>query len=182
MLTGKVVDQFEVDGKEVKIRYPQMTDLDDLLEFVNSIVDEGDVKVSHQEKKSKEEEAEWLTGLLEDVEKGEKIALVAEVDGKVLGSTRIDQESSIRSHVGEFGIMLAKEIRGMGIGTKIAEAVIEEAEERLDIETVTLHVFSNNDEAYNFYKKLGFREAGEIPGGIIWKGNSVDDILMYKKV
>ncbi|KXA91562.1 hypothetical protein AKJ63_00690 [candidate division MSBL1 archaeon SCGC-AAA259D18] len=66
MMVGKVVDKFEVDGKEVVLRYPTMRDVEDLQKHINSLVEEG-AKITMDEKQSYEEEVEWLADGLKEV-------------------------------------------------------------------------------------------------------------------
>lgn len=179
MLVGKVVDKFEVDGKEVVLRYPTMRDVEDLQEQINSLIEEG-AKITYEEKKNYEEEVDWLSDNLKKIEKEEKVLLVVKVDGKVMGSTRIDKEEGNMSHLGEFGITLREEIRSKGIGTKLSKAVISEAKERLDIEIVKLQAFDNNEVAKGLYRKLGFEKVGRIKDAIKRDGKYIDKVIMQK--
>ncbi|KXA91563.1 hypothetical protein AKJ57_00665 [candidate division MSBL1 archaeon SCGC-AAA259A05] len=181
VLAGKVVDEFEVDGKEVKIRYPEMRDVDDLLEYINSVIEERKYLIL-LEKKDREEEVSWLSNVLEEVEKKEKLYLVVEVDGKVMGGASIDTEKEARSHVGDFAIALKKEIREIGIGTSLAKAIFSEAKEKLGVETIKFRVFEKNKRARNFYKKLGFEKRGRIEDDVCIDGEYQDSIIMQKKL
>ncbi|MFP4116802.1 MAG: N-acetyltransferase family protein [Candidatus Aenigmatarchaeota archaeon] len=179
MLVGNTVDEFEVEGKEVKIRYPEMKDLDDLLEYINSLIEEGGYLL-FQEKKTREEEIGWLSDVLENNESGEKIYLVVEVKGEVMGGASVECGVGAKSHVGKFGIGLKKDVREMGIGTRLAEAIFNEAEERLGIEIIKMEVFESNKRAISFYKSLGFEERGRIRDGAYVQGSYEDTVIMQK--
>jgi len=60
MLSGKVVDEFEVEGfDDVVIRYPEMKDTRDLHKLVNSLVEEKAEVGWEEKKKSKNILMEW---------------------------------------------------------------------------------------------------------------------------
>lgn len=72
-----------------------------------------------------------------------------------------------KSHVGEFGISVALDFRGQGIGQKIMELVISESIRAMpEIKIIDLEVFSQNQIAQNLYRKLGFIEYGKLPDGL----------------
>jgi len=67
--------------------------------------------------------------------------------------------------------------RGTGFGTALVRAVLENAY-ATGATHFLLWVNSANTNAYSFYKKIGFHEAGRVAGGIIMDGHSADDVLM----
>ncbi|MFB6265982.1 MAG: N-acetyltransferase family protein, partial [Candidatus Nanohaloarchaea archaeon] len=173
METGETVEELEVDGHEVVFRYPRMDDVDDLLDLINSLVEEG-APITRQEKLDRDEEVDWLSDVLEKVENGRMVYLVVEVDGEVMGSAEVEKQEAQKSHIGQLGISLREEIRGLGIGTRLMETIISEATEELDLETVILEVFESNEPAINLYEKLGFSEAGRVENGIERDGEYED--------
>lgn len=181
MLVGKVVEEFEVDGREVVIRYPRMADAEDLLEHINSLVEEG-AKIARKEKEDVEGEVAWLADQLKNVEKEETVHLVVEYGGKVRGSGSVEKGNGRRSHVGELGIGLHKEVRGKGIGTRLIKTLMNEAKKRPDVEIVILEVFKNNEPAKGLYRKVGFEEAGRVGEGIRYKDKKIDSITMQKNL
>ncbi|MFB6166830.1 MAG: N-acetyltransferase family protein, partial [Candidatus Nanohaloarchaea archaeon] len=182
MLTGEKVEEFDVDGRNVAFRYPVMEDVDELLEMINSLVEEG-APITRVEKLEREDEVEWLSNVLEKMENGRMVYLVVEVDGKVRGSAEVEREDEPpKSHLGRLGISLREEIRGKGIGTRLMKTVMSEAQEELGIETVILEVFESNEPAKNLYEKVGFREAGRVEDGIKREGKYEDYLIMQKEL
>jgi len=87
MLKAKVPREFVAkDGRKVVLRKPRWEDLDDLLDFINSLVEES-ADIMRETPVTKKEEAEWLERRLASIAKGETIGVVAEVDGKVVGNS-----------------------------------------------------------------------------------------------
>ena len=52
---------------------------------------------------------------------------------------------------------VADDLDGQGIGTALLEALLEAADNWLDIRRVELTVFVDNDAAIRLYERLGFR-------------------------
>jgi len=178
MLAGKIIRQFEVDGKKAIFRYPRMSDLEGLLELVNAIVDDK-AMVSSQTKKTKKEERVWLSSILQNIKKKAGVYLVVEVDRKIVGNVAVERhKESAKKHVGVFGIMLRKEARGKGIGEKLLRCVIEEAKRVLKVKIITLEVMRSNKVAQHLYKKCGFKVVGTIKSGVKYYSRYEDDMLM----
>ncbi len=100
----------------VILRTPKWEDLDELLELINSLVDEG-AEISKNKIVSREEEINWLAGLIARVEKSETFFLVADVAGKVVASSDATLRTGYESHVGGMGIVVKRSYRDVGIGT-----------------------------------------------------------------
>jgi len=65
----------------------------------------------------------------------------------------------------------------------LLQLVIDEAERRIDgLRLIQLHVFGNNELAYRLYLNHGFIEYGRLPGGVLHRGQYVDNISMYRPV
>jgi RimJ/RimL family protein N-acetyltransferase len=92
-------------------------------------------------------------------------------------------KEKVFSHIGNFGLIVAKKYRGEGIGKIIMNAVIEESVKNIkDLKIIILGVFACNLIAKNLYTKMGFVEYGRLPQGLKYQGSFTDEILMYKKI
>ena len=151
-------------------------DLDDLLECINFLVEEG-AYIVRTEKATRDEEADWLSKYLARAEKGEIIQCAAEVESKVVANSEVVKKEGSMRHVGGFGIAIKKGYRGIGIGTKIMETLIEESR-KAGLKILVLEVFETNKTARALYGKMGFREDGRIPKGVYKNGEYVDLIRM----
>jgi len=164
------------DGREVVLRSIKWEDLDDCLEFINSLVEEGaDILVD--KKGSIEEEAEWLGKRLARVVRGEIIDIVAEVGGKMVANSEVEKRSGLMSHVGYLGIAIKADCRGIGIGTQIMQALVEESR-KAGLKVLVLDAFATNKTAQALYRKMGFKDAGIIPKAICKNGKYIDSIRM----
>lgn len=149
-----------------------------MLDFINSLVDER-ANIIRTEKVSRDEEIEWLSGILARIEKGEVFCVVAEVNGHVVANSEIIRGTSYSRHLGFIGIAIRKEFRGIGIGTEMMKALEEHAKE-MDLKVLTLSVFANNQHAINLYRKMGFVETGRVPKRFFKDGIYIDEIIMTK--
>jgi len=94
------------------------------------------------------------------------IEIVAEVDGAVAGTAGIGAvgtQYKVR-HRAEFGIGIAKEFWGLGIGQALLAACIDCAR-AAGYRQLELEVVAENTRAIAMYKKAGFVECGRNPRG-----------------
>jgi ribosomal protein S18 acetylase RimI-like enzyme len=129
-------------SRKVVIRPPKLGDLDGLMEYINSLVDE-DVEIVLNKKIAREEEAEWLAKRLISIDKGDVIHVLAEVDGEVVAGAEVERQKYRMNHVGVLGIGIKSLYRGIGIGTIIMEILIEESK-KAGLKILVLDVFNTN--------------------------------------
>ncbi|MFA5730016.1 MAG: GNAT family protein [Candidatus Paceibacterota bacterium] len=168
--------------EKITFREPQMNDLKSSLEMINSLVDEK-AYITVQKKLNLKEERKYLKQILKEKEKGTRVDLILDINGKVCGSARISLiDKETKGHVGELGISLIKEIRGRGLGEKLLRKIIEKARKELKIKIITLYAYSKNKVAINLYKKVGFKKLGTIKNGINHYGKYVNNDMMVKYI
>jgi RimJ/RimL family protein N-acetyltransferase len=168
---------FLENGSKVVLRSPRWEDLDDLTKLINSLVEEG-APITMDRIITREEKAEWLAGRLANMEKGRTIMVVAEVNGKVVGNSEMNRLGGHQSHVGLLGIIVAREYRNRGMGTKMLETLIKESR-KAGLKLLILDVLSSNTRARHVYEKVGFREAGVMPKMARTREGYDDVIRMY---
>jgi len=180
MKAGKIVSSFYTKGgRKVVLRTPKWEDLDDLLELINSLVDEK-VNISRTKKVSREEEIDWLSGVLSRLEKDETFYLVADVDGKVVGTSHLNRRAGgYEGHVGVIGIAIKKGFRDVGIGTEMVKALIDQAR-TMGLKVITLSAFATNKRAIHVYEKVGFVQTGRIPKKFFKDDEYIDEMIMTK--
>ena len=180
MKTGEIVRRFAAkDGRKVVLRKVRWEDLDDLMETINSLVDEK-AEITVSEKVSRDEEIDWLANLMRLVEKGKRFYLVVEVEGKVAGVAEVQADSrDCARHVGVVGIVLKKGYRDVGIGTEVMKTLIEHAP-LMGLKILTLSAFATNKRAINVYRRVGFVETGRVPKKFLREGQYVDEVIMAK--
>ena len=168
------------DGREVILRTPKWDDIDDALEFINSLVKE-DAMILMNTKKTREEEIDWLADNMKKLEKGKIIMVAAEVDGRMVGLCEVRPHFGKMSHVGSLGISVKKEYRDIGIGIDL----MKEAEKHaihMRLKTMQLEVFEKNERAIHVYEKMGYKVTGRIPEGVLHNDEYMDVLIMTRKL
>lgn len=150
----------------------------DLLEFVNSVVDE-EAEVSRDEKASTDEEIDCLSRVLVRLEKGKTFFLVAEVDGRVIASSDINRQRGHEEHISAVAIIIKRGFRELAIETAMMRILMAQAE-GMGIEVLTLAAFASNRRALHVYEKVGFVQTGLIPKVHLKEGIYIGEVIMTR--
>lgn len=183
-MEGKVVfEGLSNKGNKIIVRYPNKDDAPLMRDYINTLSKEQTFIRFQGEKVSLGHEAKYIRSQLKRITKKTTVELLVFCNNTLMGISSVDMKDKTESHEGVFGISLAKEYRGEGIGKKFMQLVLEEAEKNIpQLRIVTLGVFENNPLAKSMYEKFGFKEYGRLPKGILHKGEYVDHIYMYKNI
>jgi ribosomal protein S18 acetylase RimI-like enzyme len=168
------------DGRTVVIRKPRLEDLNGLLDLVNSTVREG-APINRVTELSRTEEIEFLPRRLAEIERGDTIQIIAEVEGELVGNAEIRRHVGRQSHVRTMGMSVKSGFRRLGIGARLIEKLIGEGKKQ-GLKIITLQVNETNLPAIILYRKLGFKETGRIQKAVYWNGKYVDDIIMVADI
>ena len=179
MKAGKTFRSFIAKkGQKVVLRTPKWEDLDDLLELINSLVEEK-AEITRTEKVSREEEIDFLSKVLSRLEKDETFYSVAEVGGKVVAISEIIRRSGYEKHVGVIGIAIKNGLRDSGIGTEMMKTLVKQAQE-IGLKVLTLTTFASNKRAIHVYEKIGFVQTGTVPKKHFKEAKYIDEVIMTK--
>ncbi len=119
--------------------------------------------------------------LKEKVESENEIEIVAVVDNVVVGTAGIEAVGTkykVR-HRAEFGIGVAKEFWGLGIGQALMTACIECARAAGYIQ-LELNVVAENVKALSMYRKAGFVEYGRNPKGFNSRMTGFQEVIYMR--
>ncbi|MEH3147677.1 MAG: GNAT family N-acetyltransferase [Methylobacterium frigidaeris] len=86
--------------------------------------------------------------------------LVAESNGRVIGAAALRPFYGRRAHAAEFWIGVHEDFVGSGIGSRLLAAVIDTADNWLNIVRIEMTVFVDNAGAIALYRKFGFEIEG----------------------
>ncbi len=181
--SGEIVKTFITkSGKKIVIRYPKWDDLEELTFYINKLSREDTFINFSGEKITKEEEVRTLANWFLAMERRDKVVLGCFYQEKLIGLANVDRQVDSRKrqrHIGGFGISVDKKFRGEGIGFQLAKTIIEEAKKKIaGLKMIVMDVFEPNKIAQSLYKKLGFKEYGRLPEGVLYKGRYVDEVKM----
>ncbi|MDO8571021.1 MAG: GNAT family N-acetyltransferase [Candidatus Daviesbacteria bacterium] len=183
-MSGQIVFQGKIKNElDILVRYPQSGDAQQMCEYINTLSSEKTFILFQGEQTSLEDEQKYLDSQLKKFEDKKTTMLLVFNENKLIGISGIELKDKAEKHIGGFGISIAKDFRGKGIGTFLTDVVIKEAEKNLQgLKIIILGVFGDNKIAQGIYKKFGFLEYGNLPEGILHADVPVDHIYMYKKV
>jgi RimJ/RimL family protein N-acetyltransferase len=167
------------DGASITIRVGREDDAAAVLALTGACVRQNDGLVWEPDEyqKTKEEVRAWISAMLRN---DTELFLLAEHDGKIVGNIdfHIGPRARLR-HTGSFGMSVAPEHRGRGVGRALLGSVIEWAHATPQIERIELSVISNNSAAIALYKKFGFEEEGRRPRHFKYRdGSYAADVIM----
>lgn len=106
--------------------------------------------------------------------------LVAEWNGKIIGYIGLHRSSGREHHMAEIGISVHDDYAGKGLGGKLLAAIIDTAENWLDIRRLQLMVNVDNHHAIKLYEKHGFKHEGTLRGLTFRNGTYVDGHIMAR--
>jgi putative acetyltransferase len=115
-------------------------------------------------------------------ESGDKIyGLVAAVDGELVGMAALVRAEQVRrSHVASVGMAVHDRWQSRGVGTALMKALIDLADNWLNVERLELTAYTDNEPALRLYKKLGFEIEGTHRKYAFRDGAYVDSYCMAR--
>ncbi len=169
-------------GFTVEIRDAQISDVDDIWDVFNLVVDEGIYLPVFSQVKNKSDKRSWFYEL---VSAGDfcLVAVLRGFDGseRVVGQITIETSTEWDGieHVGMLGILVHPDYRNIGLGQSLVVEACDEAKRR-GKKKITLSVFHTNPRAIAMYKKMGFEVAG-VRKCQFWINDAyVDEVMMER--
>ena len=166
-------------AREVTLRIPDEGDVKEMQRFINELVEE-DSPILKNEKIKLTDEKKYLEGLLKEIKSKKSVNVYAFYKSKLIANTGVKVGKFRGKHMGNLGISVSKDFRDEGLGQLLMKELLFLAKNYLNLKKVTLSVLEGNPRGIHLYKKLGFSEYGKLPKAALYKGDYVDEILMYK--
>lgn len=109
-------------------------------------------------------------------------SLVACVEDEVIGQISLHTFPNRlrRRHIGEIGMMVRDDWQGKGVGTALMQAIVDLADQWLNLYRLELDVYTDNEPAVKLYKKFGFQIEGTRVGEAFRDGKYVDTYAMAR--
>ena len=111
---------------------------------------------------------------------GKDHVFVAEVDGRVVGMAGLHVKEGKHRHVGWLGLAVHDAFARRGIGRALTGALLDLADNALNLVRVQLEVFADNARAIKLYHDLGFTEEGRQRKAYFRDGAYVDALMMAR--
>lgn len=166
------------DGKEVIIKEATKENAQAMMNFYNFIGGETDF-LSFGKNEFDRELKEYESYIEATSEEENSIILIATIDDNIISIASITSNQKSRSkHVGTFGIGIAKQYSGLGLGRILMDYLVEWAKSNGVTKKISLVTREDNIRAIELYKKIGFKEEGRLEKDNYIKGVYHNSIMM----
>lgn len=108
------------------------------------------------------------------------ISLVAELGGRPVGDAHLMRNQGRRAHAASIGMGVHDDHAGKGIGSALMAALVDTADNWLDIKRLELTVYTDNPAALALYRKFGFEQEGLLKSFGFRAGEYVDAYTMAR--
>jgi ribosomal protein S18 acetylase RimI-like enzyme len=145
-----------------------------------SLKDSPTAFLATHEDELKTPEEKWKMRISGSLKSEVGVTLVAKMNGKVAGLVGVQfmQHTKVRHIAHIWGTFVAPEYRGLGIGRKLMDGIIDAAKNHPGIKKIKIEVVPEQISAFELYKKLGFQLIGVSHGDLCVDGTYYDEILM----
>ena len=103
---------------------------------------------------------------------------VVDLGGKVVGAITLRVGQGRESHVGEVDMAVHDAYQGQGLGKMLLLAVIDLADNWLNLVRLEVNVYTDNERAINLFKRFDFEIEGRKRCGAFRRGSYIDSYIM----
>ena len=106
-------------------------------------------------------------------------AFVAVENGEIAGmAVMLKNRCFTRRHSAKLAVMVAPYYQEKGVGSSLMKRLMDEADEKLGLRRIELHVLTDNIPAISLYKKFGFKIEATRKNAAVKDGKFVDEYFM----
>jgi putative acetyltransferase len=110
----------------------------------------------------------------------DSLSIVAEYDGKIIGSAGLHRYPGRRAHAATLGMAVRDDYQGKGVGTALLRELIDAADNWLGLRRLELTVYTDNERAIRLYQRFGFETEGAHRGYALKAGVYADALVMAR--
>jgi putative acetyltransferase len=132
----------------------------------------GTLRLPYQ---SLEQTRRWFAGL-----GAHETILVAELDGQVVGNGGLHRQAGRRQHMAIIGLGVRDAFQRRGVGTALLGALVDAADNWLDLRRLELADYADNATAIALYERFGFEREGLMRAYAFRDGRYADAVLMAR--
>src|SRR5262249_20448028 len=108
------------------------------------------------------------------------VGIVAVLDGQLVGVANVSPRNGRRSHAGGIGLCVHDDFHRRGIGAALLAALIDVADNWLNLRRLELVVYVDNEAAGRLYERFGFVTEGTRRKDAFRDGAFVDSYAMAR--
>jgi RimJ/RimL family protein N-acetyltransferase len=163
------------DGRRIVVRRVTRRDIGGIVRLWQAVADER--RYIATDRVTVEQKNRWIRSLHD---RG-VLWVLAEMEGELVGSLSLarHRDSEKTKHVRDLAMGVAREYRGLGVGTALVDYAVRWARQR-KVKKIVLSVFSTNRKAISLYEKFGFATEGTRKEQFLIHGKYVDEIMMAR--
>lgn len=135
-------------------------DAEKIIAFLNKVGGESDNLLFGKDEIliTIDEEKEFIDRMNQS---SKSIILLGKIDGNIVSIATLTGKARKRiAHRGEVALSVSKDYWGQGIGRNMLEELILFAKVKASLSVIELTVKADNENAFQLYKKLGFKQIG----------------------
>lgn len=164
-------------GQQVFVRELSLNDVHPLSEFYRQLSQEDTyIWANPDEPSSYQDQKTEVDSYIDN--RANKLYLVAYHHYTLVGYVSMDQGGKRRRHVGDFGLIVAKDFRRVGLGEMLSRLIIKEAKRKWGLKVILLDTFDINTPAISLYKKLVSTIYGQRQGTVWYQGKYIGEVMM----
>jgi len=167
-------------GRTILMRPPVTSDAPRLMKYINAIIEE-DAPISLTKKLTPKQERAFVKNVTEGIRNGTIHFLLAELGGRIVGEAHINAGSGRHSHVGEYGICVAKDFRRLGVASALTKYILGVGKRDKKLKVIMLRAYEFNKIAMPLYRKFGFRKVARLKDRVMYKDRLADEFVMDLK-
>ena len=158
--------------ESLRIRRAEADDCDAVYEmFTASTVYSGTLQLPYPSREY------WRKRLSENTES--VYHLVGIIEDRIVGMVSVAiPNRPRRKHAGAIGISVHGDWQGKGIGKELMRALVDLADNWLNLTRLELEVYADNEAAIRLYERFGFEVEGRLRQHALRDGQFVDSIMM----
>ena len=159
--------------EELKIRRAEAEDCSEICEmFESPRVYSGTMQVPYPSREY------WRRRLSENTQS--VYTLVGIIDERIVGMVSVVMfpERPRRKHVGVIAICVDDNWQGKGVGAALMQAIVDLADNWLNLTRLELEVYADNEAAIHLYERFGFEVEGTLRRHAFRDGEYVDSKVM----